>query len=175
MQGGRHGAPASQISFIAFLFPLPSHLPKLSPGPGSGSMTSVWKAGLRSSRAAVMTQHSHLGCGSHSDLGSWLSQMCWYLHCWIISWVSVSLVLEICSIALVLNMPCFCLFRVPLSPLRVPNMRLYPLFQLLRHLPSPSSQVLLIFKFTIPHLPCQASHSLNPWSHQPGFSPSILI
>lgn len=110
MQGDRHEAPPSQISFIAFLFPPPLPSPHALPWPQALAMTSVWKAGLRSSRAAVMTQHSHFGCGTHSDLGSWFSQMCWYLHCCIISWVSVSLFLEICSVALALNLPCFCLF-----------------------------------------------------------------
>lgn len=36
--------------------------------PGSGPMTSVQKAGLRSSRAAVAAQHPHLGCCSHSAI-----------------------------------------------------------------------------------------------------------
>lgn len=118
MQGDRHEAPPSQISFIAYLSPSPPISPRSALAPGSGPMTSVWKAGLRTSRAAVMTQHSHLGCGSHSDLGSWLSQMCWCPHCWIIPCVSVSLVLGICSVALALNLPCFCLF-----PLLFPSFR----------------------------------------------------
>ena len=54
--------------------------------PGSGPMTLVWKVGLRSSMAAVMGQHPHLGCWSWNwntpDLKPrfGLERTCWELN-----------------------------------------------------------------------------------------------
>lgn len=100
-------------------------------------MSSVWKDVLRSYRKAVTAQHAHRGCWTHTDLGIlaltnvMLPSLLDYLLC-----LSLS-----CSENLpggsslgpdvYLPPP----FPVPLPPLRVPNVRLYPFFHLLGYLP----------------------------------------
>lgn len=118
-----------------------------------------------------MAQHPHLGCGSHADLGAWLLQMCCsYVVGLAPASQSHSENLSgghSCGPALFLRLP----FPVPLPPLKVPKCETLPFCPLVGTLPTSYQALLTYFELTVPYLPCQAPHSLHPWSHHLGCSP----
>lgn len=111
-----------------------------------------------------------MAIGPTLTMGPWLSQTWCYFHCWLISCVSDSGNLPgdfSFGPALFLPLP----LPVPLPSLRIPNVKLYPFFHLLGYLPLLTRST-WHFKLTAPHLPARP-HFLNPWSHQPSYSPFI--